>query len=569
METPSPAGDGDQGSKDGEMGDFVEPSSSTQDLSDEGPVEKLVAMGFSTEDATKALSSSNGDERAAVSVLMGEAGTADNTADDKTASDPQVDEDRTLADQLVAKDLQKLELLNAAQREKQAATGTSSSRFGLTKTLSGKGFLEAGRGLVGTAAMLGRSVENSLENASNMLDKGIDTVLDKAKEKKVSEKVASVKESSLKTFSSLGSVFGKTASVTAAATAATTSAARSFNPAKLMTSTAQGLKKSTSISSSSSSKELSEPVSSLSMPKGQVATAFCLHESRVICAYGASRGKLGGLLSSSTGPGHISFWNEAGTGGLEFAVSGSLPQTKSPICAMAAAEGLLALGDRAGGVFIVQGLVAEMGKEGVAVAEMVPFTPHGGEVSALHHSRRYGTIISASLDGFVRVHRIEQKTVAAEFSAPGEVTGVALHPDEKRVILSCSSGCLCVGVANVVPAPPLEVDDSRGHRGQSVECVAVSADGGRVVSGGADRQVIVWSLVASQLELLLVLPSPVLDPAWGGPVASITFCGSGITVAAGHASGAGGAVGAGGLPACEPAAADGGEAGGARGAERA
>eukprot|EP00286_Rhodomonas_abbreviata_P018623 CAMPEP_0181298178 /NCGR_PEP_ID=MMETSP1101-20121128/5643_1 /TAXON_ID=46948 /ORGANISM="Rhodomonas abbreviata, Strain Caron Lab Isolate" /LENGTH=539 /DNA_ID=CAMNT_0023403181 /DNA_START=27 /DNA_END=1643 /DNA_ORIENTATION=- len=521
METPSPAGDGDQGSKDGEMGDFVEPSSSTQDLSDEGPVEKLVAMGFSTEDATKALSSSNGDERAAVSVLMGEAGTADNTADDKTASDPQVDEDRTLADQLVAKDLQKLELLNAAQREKQAATGTSSSRFGLTKTLSGKGFLEAGRGLVGTAAMLGRSVENSLENASNMLDKGIDTVLDKAKEKKVSEKVASVKESSLKTFSSLGSVFGKTASVTAAATAATTSAARSFNPAKLMTSTAQGLKKSTSISSSSSSKELSEPVSSLSMPKGQVATAFCLHESRVICDMGP-RGESSAAFSRVA----------RGQG-----VSGSLPQTKSPICAMAAAEGLLALGDRAGGVFIVQGLVAEMGKEGVAVAEMVPFTPHGGEVSALHHSRRYGTIISASLDGFVRVHRIEQKTVAAEFSAPGEVTGVALHPDEKRVILSCSSGCLCVGVANVVPAPPLEVDDSRGHRGQSVECVAVSADGGRVVSGGADRQVIVWSLVASQLELLLVLPSPVLDPAWGGPVASITFCGSGITVAAGHASG--------------------------------
>ena len=171
--------------------------------------------------------------------------------------------------------------------------------------------------------------------------------------------------------------------------------------------------------------------------------------------------------------------------------------------------------------------------EGERAAE--PFRGHVGWVSSVAFSLDGTRIVSGGYDGMVRLWTLEGEPVAEPFRGyDGFVSSVAFSPDGTRIVSGGDGTVRLWTLEGERAAKPFE-----GHDGW-VDSVAFSPDGTRIVSGGVDGTVRLWTLEGE----------PAVEPFWGherrvldiqgvywGGVLSVAFSPDGTRIVSGGADG--------------------------------
>ena len=141
--------------------------------------------------------------------------------------------------------------------------------------------------------------------------------------------------------------------------------------------------------------------------------------------------------------------------------------------ALAACEGYLAVGDKSGNVWLcadpalpaaapAEGAAPDTGRSALWLA-----TTHwqAKRVTGVCVSARAGVVLSGSLDGTLHVCRLSPRPPAdeaaaarvAEGVAPAGVTARALVGDERRAVVGCTNGMLCIADMTALPKLGVQV----------------------------------------------------------------------------------------------------------------
>ena len=122
-------------------------------------------------------------------------------------------------------------------------------------------------------------------------------------------------------------------------------------------------------------------------------------------------------------------------------------------------------------------------------SKIYTLTGHEGKISGLAF-RRNGDLISGSEDGTVRLWNVsEERELQRLQDGFGQVTSIALSPDEQQVVFGATDGTLRLWeVDTVLPPRPFI-----GHE-DVVLSVDFSSDGQQIVSGSEDNTVRLWDV---------------------------------------------------------------------------
>jgi RNA polymerase sigma factor (sigma-70 family) len=135
--------------------------------------------------------------------------------------------------------------------------------------------------------------------------------------------------------------------------------------------------------------------------------------------------------------------------------------------------------------------------------EVVPFEGHQHEITHVALTPDGKTAVTAGKDGRICLWDRSTGRIARRWTQEGEVTGLALSADGKR--LAATLGDM-VRLLDVERSNELQV--FRGHPG-SLESVALSPDGATLASAGRqDHSIRLWDLASGKERRQIVLPSP-------------------------------------------------------------
>lgn len=119
---------------------------------------------------------------------------------------------------------------------------------------------------------------------------------------------------------------------------------------------------------------------------------------------------------------------------------------------------------------------------------------HEGRITGLSF-RSNDDLISASEDGTVRLWKVSEEREIRRFQADfGQVTSIALSPDERQVVLGVTDGTLRLWEINTRLQPRI----FRGHE-DVVLSVDFSSDGEQIASGSDDNTVRLWDVATGAL----------------------------------------------------------------------
>ena len=138
---------------------------------------------------------------------------------------------------------------------------------------------------------------------------------------------------------------------------------------------------------------------------------------------------------------------------------------------LAACEGYIAVGDKSGNVWLCAdpALPSEPAAEPDAAAggRLWLATTHwqAKRVTGVCVCARAGVVLSGSLDGTLHVCRLSPRPPAdeaaaarlAEGVAPAGVTAMALVGDERRAVVGCTNGMLCIADMTALPKLGVQV----------------------------------------------------------------------------------------------------------------